>query len=168
MSSHSTPAKHPADSAETAVQLTREHVQALAQRAGFQAAGLVALPYAEAARDAGRFAQWVGAGRAGSMHYLERAAEDGRMVRTQTDVPFPWARSAVVCFASYQSPQPRSVDPAPEGSGWIARYAWSSRVDAQGIRRPSDYHKVLLKRLKALDDTLFPYTTLFRSRKSVV
>jgi ferredoxin len=44
--------------------------------------------------------------------------------------------------------------PAVEGAGWIARYAWSSRVDAQGVRRPSDYHKVLLKRIKALEARL--------------
>jgi len=30
----------------------------------------------------------------------------------------------------------------------VARYAWSSRVDEKGERRPSDYHKVLLKALK--------------------
>jgi epoxyqueuosine reductase len=37
------------------------------------------------------------------------------------------------------------------GAGWIARYAWSSRKDAEGRRRPSDYHKVLKKRLEALE-----------------
>ena len=36
----------------------------------------------------------------------------------------------------------------------FARYAWSSRIDAAGTRRPSDYHNVLLKRLKALDARL--------------
>jgi epoxyqueuosine reductase len=57
----------------------------------------------------------------------------------------------VVCFAIYNSPQPRSTEPAAEGLGWIARYAWSSKVDEEGNRRPTDYHKVLLKRMKKLE-----------------
>ena len=62
----------------------------------------------------------------------------------------------MVCWAGYHSAQPLSTDPAAAGSGWIARYAWSSRQDtgnkgANGARRPSDYHKVLLKRIKALE-----------------
>jgi epoxyqueuosine reductase len=66
-------------------------------------------------------------------------------------IPFPWARSAVVCYAGYDNAQPRSTEPCEIGAGWIARYAWSSRVDGSGTRRPSDYHKVLKKRLKALE-----------------
>jgi epoxyqueuosine reductase len=57
----------------------------------------------------------------------------------------------VVCFAGYHNAQPLSTDPAAAGSGWIARYAWSSRRNADGVSRPSDYHKVLLKRIKALE-----------------
>jgi epoxyqueuosine reductase len=65
----------------------------------------------------------------------------------------------VVCFAPYQSAQPLSIQPAEPGAGWIARYAWSSRIlpspkDAQGRRQPSDYHKVLKKRLEALERRL--------------
>jgi epoxyqueuosine reductase len=56
-----------------------------------------------------------------------------------------------VCFAGYNAAQPLSTDAASEDAGWIARYAWSSRVDESGARRPSDYHKVLLKRLKKLE-----------------
>ena len=39
-------------------------------------------------------------------------------------------------------------------SGWIARYAWSSRANERGERRPSDYHKVLLKRMRAVEARL--------------
>ena len=53
-------------------------------------------------------------------------------MRARVGTPFPWARSAIVCLASYHSAQPRSTDPAPADAGWIARYAWSSRVDAEG------------------------------------
>jgi epoxyqueuosine reductase len=147
--------------------LAREGARAMALEAGFAEAGLVALPYAAESRDASRFAEWIGAGRAGTMQYLERAAENGRLVRERVGVPFPWARSAVVCFASYHAGQPRSMDMAPEGAGWIARYAWSSRTDADGARRPSDYHKVLLKRLKALDTRLHGRFGEFDSRAYV-
>jgi epoxyqueuosine reductase len=139
---------------------------------GFSEAGLVPLPYPEQARDAGRFEQWIGKGRAGSMQYLARVAENGRLVRSRVGLPYPWARSALVCFALYNAEQPLSIDPAPEGAGWIARYAWSSRVlpsrrDADGVRRPSDYHKVLLKRLKSLDAKLRECYGEFESRAYV-
>jgi epoxyqueuosine reductase len=136
--------------------LTRERVRAWALEAGFTDAGLVALPYSDEARDAARFEEWVSAGRAGTMKYLARRAEDGQLLRSRVAVAFPWARSAVVCFANYNGAQPRSTEPAAEGAGWIARYAWSSRPEkgnggGAGARRPSDYHRVLKKRLKALE-----------------
>jgi len=147
--------------------ITREQVRALSLEAGFTEAGLVALPHGDELRDAGRFREWIEAGRAGTMSYLKRAAEDGRLVRERVGVPFPWARSAVVCLANYHSAQPKSTDAAAEGAGWIARYAWSSRRDADGARRPSDYHKVLLKRLKALDLRLREDYGEFESRAYV-
>jgi epoxyqueuosine reductase len=158
---------------------------------------MVALPYPEAERDASRFAGWIGAGRAATMRYLERVAEDGRLIRARVETPFPWARSAIVCFASYANPaSPCSIDrtheqedsltsvdlPEPyskessprsgsEESGprstWIARYAWSSRVDRNGARVPSDYHKVLLKRLRALESQLHIEFGAFESRAYV-
>jgi epoxyqueuosine reductase len=145
--------------------LSRERARALALEAGFAEAGLAALPHAHQERDAARFEEWVRAGRAGSMRYLERSGEDGRLLRAR--IPFPWARSAVVCWANYNGEQPRSTEPAAEGAGWIARYAWSSKVDAQGRRRPSDYHKVLLKRLKALEARLHEELGAFEARAFV-
>jgi len=147
--------------------LTRERVRAGALEAGFTEAGLVGLPYAEAARDAARFAEWVAAGRSGSMHYLARTTENGQLVRARVANPFPWARSAIVCFASYHCAQPRSNDPAAANAGWIARYAWSSRRDAAGVRRPSDYHKVLLKRIRALEARLHVEFGEFEARTYV-
>jgi epoxyqueuosine reductase QueG len=141
-------------------------LRAWALEAGFSDAGVVSLPHAAEARDAARFNDWIAAGKAGTMGYLERTAEDGQLLRARVQTPFPWARSVIVCFASYHADQPRSTDPvstdpvstasvstdaAPAGAGWIARYAWSSRKDPQLDKRPSDYHKVLLKRLKALE-----------------
>jgi epoxyqueuosine reductase len=136
--------------------LENERVRAWALEAGFAEAGVVSLPHAEEARDARRFEEWVKAGHAGSMGYLKRRAPAERadgapLLRARVGIPFSWARTAIVCFASYESAEPRSTEPAAAGTGWIARYAWSSRVHADGVRRPSDYHKVLLKRLKTLE-----------------
>ena len=131
--------------------LTREAAYELAKRCGFTNAGLVSLPHLDESRDASRFTSWIESGRAGSMRYLERANENGELVRARVATPFPWARSAIVCFANYNSSHSRSIADNPRNTGWIARYAWSSRVDEKGQRRPSDYHKVLLKRLKLLD-----------------
>jgi epoxyqueuosine reductase len=159
--------------------LTAEQARAWALEAGFQEAGLVPLPYAEEARDAGRFREWVAAGRAGTMGYLKRRSEDGRLLRERVGVTFPWARSALVCFASYAFPSaPLSTKAAERGSAWIARYAWTSRMlpsrllpsrggDANSERRPSDYHKVLLKRMRAVEARLHQQLGEFESRAYV-
>jgi epoxyqueuosine reductase len=130
-------------------------------------AGLVALPHAEESRDADRFTSWIAEGHAGTMQYLERVNESGELVRARVSTPFKWARSAIVCFASYNSDAPLSIETHDQRSGWIARYAWSSRVDENGERRPSDYHKVLLKRLKTLDAKLREQYGAFESRAYV-
>ncbi len=139
----------------------------MARAAGFTEAGLVALPYASDGRDGERFKKWVSEGRAGSMQYLQRTADDGQLTRSRVAVPFPWARSAIVCYASYNNTGVRSTDLAEKNTGWMARYAWSSRVDANGVRRPSDYHKVLLKRLRALESRLHEQFGEFESRAYV-
>jgi epoxyqueuosine reductase len=144
-----------------------EHVRALAVDAGFTEARVVALPHAEHSRDAERFEEWVRAGRGGTMGYLARASDSGGLVRARVGTPFPWARTAIVCLANYHSPQPRSTDEAAEDAGWIARYAWSSRIDAHGERRPSDYHRVLLKKLKALEGRLHQRFGDFEARAYV-
>ena len=152
---------------EHGASISRAQARALALEAGFAEAGLVALPHADEARDAARFEEWVRAGRAGTMRYLERGEPEGkaaRLVRSRVAIPFPWARSVLVCMANYNSRQPRSTEPAAEGAGWIARYAWSSRVDASGARRPTDYHKVLLKRMKALEVRLHESMGSFEAR----
>jgi len=125
---------------------------------------VVAVPYADEKRDAGRFEEWVRAGRAGTMDYLKRTGQNAGETRIRSRA----AKNGPLCgrgwgfrfrglsrplcgFAGYDSAQPRSIDPAKQEEGWIARYAWSGRRDAGGVRRPSDYHKVLLKRIKALE-----------------
>jgi epoxyqueuosine reductase len=142
-------------------------VRELAVNRGFSEAAVIALPHANEGRDSERFTTWIDANRAGTMQYLKRTNEAGELVRARAATPFPWAQSAIVCLASYNSDQPRSTDPAPEDAAWIARYAWSSRVDAQRGRVPSDYHKVLLKRLKALEQQLHEHYGGFESRAYV-
>jgi epoxyqueuosine reductase len=147
--------------------LTTELVSSLARQAGFDEAGVVALPYAEEARDASRLAEWLRDGRAGTMHYLARTTGDGEPVRGRAASPFPWAHSAVVCLASYHAAEPRSTDPAEPGLGWIARYAWTGRREKDGSSRPSDYHKVLLKRLRVLETLLREHCGQFGARAFV-
>ncbi|HEY3706522.1 MAG TPA: tRNA epoxyqueuosine(34) reductase QueG [Terracidiphilus sp.] len=142
-------------------------IRALAVNSGFSHAGVVALPHAHDARDAERFADWINSGRAGTMEYLKRANEDGELVRARVATPFKWARSAIVCLANYNSDQPKSTDAACSDAAWIARYAWSSRTDPQRGRVPSDYHKVLLKRLKVLETKLHEQYGSFESRAYV-
>jgi epoxyqueuosine reductase len=149
-----------------------QQIRAYALGAGFTEAGVVALPHAQEGRDAVRFEEWLGEGRAGTMQYLERTSEAGEPVRARPAVPFPWARSAVVCLGSYNSTQPLSTDPAPADAAWIARYACTSqispsRAEAAGQRRPSDYHKVLLKRLRVLESKLHERHGEFESRAYV-
>lgn len=149
-----------------------EEVRAAALRAGFAEAGLAALPHAAADREARRFEEWVEAGRAGTMAYLERRNEDRALVRARVETPFAWARSAVVCFAPYHADEPLSTDAAGPEAGWISRYAWSGRLDANcrdanGEKRPSDYHKVLLKRVRAVEAELRNEWGAFESRAYV-
>ncbi len=142
-------------------------VRKWALEAGLAESGMVVLPHIHETRDAERYKSWVKAGRAGTMGYLGRANEQGELVRARLATPFPWARTAIVCLASYHAAQPRSTDAASRDAGWIARYAWSSRVDANGERRPSDYHKVLLKRLRTLEARLREEYGEFESRAYV-
>ena len=147
--------------------MNRDQLRALVREMGFSEAGLVTLPHIHETRDAERYKSWIDAGRAGAMNYLQRKNEAGELVRSRVAAPFPWARSAIVCLASYHNAQPRSTDPAPADAGWIARYAWSSRLDEKGTRRPSDYHKILLKRLKKLEARLREEFGEFESRAYV-
>jgi len=142
----------------------RGRVDALARAAGFTAAGIAAVPEPGSPEDReerARFAEWIEAGRGGEMQYLERRDEAGRLLRSSVRVVFPWARSVIVCAANYNAEGPRSVDPAPADAGWIARYAWTGQADGN---RPTDYHKVLRRRLDALRAAIAKEAGPFESR----
>jgi epoxyqueuosine reductase len=147
-----------------------EELSALGRACGVDLVGIAATP-AEASAD-GYFERWVAAGRAGEMEYLKRRNEAGALLRSELHAAFPWARSVIVCAKSYAVPGPASTDPAPPGAGWIARYAWTGRPPERpegegGELQPSDYHEVLLGRLRDLEKRLKERLGAFESRAYV-
>jgi epoxyqueuosine reductase len=150
-----------------------------AAEAGFDTAGVASVDAAdpdspEDQIDAERFAAWVAAGRAGEMDYLKRRDENGILLRSGVQVAIPWARSVIVCALNYNAAGPLSIDSAPRGAGWIARYAWSGRAtnsarpagpghsETTGDTAtphpdnflPTDYHDQLLNRLRQIESAL--------------
>ncbi|MGP8259813.1 MAG: epoxyqueuosine reductase [Acidobacteriaceae bacterium] len=105
-----------------------------------------------AVQQAARFSAWIDAGRAGEMEYLKRRNQQGTLLRGNLRVAMPWVRSAIVCAMNYNfAAAPLSIDPAPPGSGWIARYAWTGRALEDGSCAPTDYHDELLVRLREIE-----------------
>ncbi len=140
----------------------------LAQESGFAAAGIAAVPTPGSPEDEeerSRFTTWIDQGHAGSMEYLTRRNDQDQLLRSSVRTAFPWARSVIVCAANYNSDVPRSIDPAPPTAGWIARYAITGQPNTGNLEsRPSDYHKVLLRRLESLRDQLTTHLGPFESR----
>lgn len=142
-------------------------LRALALEAGFTEAGLVPLPIPSAEIAEDRLEHFVTSGFHGQMDYLARRNDQQQLVRASLDRPFPWAQSVLLCLASYHSDAPHSLAPSSADSGWIARYAWTARRDPDGTRRPSDYHKVLLRRMKQIQSALARTHGDFQSRAYV-
>jgi epoxyqueuosine reductase len=132
-----------------------------AAKAGFDTAGVAPVEASgsgdsTAQLDAERFAAWVAAGRAGEMEYLKRRDEQGVFLRGGVQVAMPWVRSVIVCALNYNASGPLSIEGAPSGTGWIARYAWSGQAAAAansttGELVPTDYHDQLLGRLRQVE-----------------
>src|ERR1700749_4417184 len=95
------------------------------------------------------------------MEYLKRRDQDNRLLRSSLRVAVPWARSVIVCAANYNLDAPKSIDPAPAGNAWIARYACTG---ASTTVLPSDYHDVLLDRLKTIEQNLQQTLGPFQAR----
>jgi epoxyqueuosine reductase len=133
----------------------REWIEQQVRQTGFDLAGVAAVPAEKtgaSVESSNRFAAWVASGFAGEMEWLKRLDTAGELVRGDLRRSIPWARSVVVCAINYNANAPRSMDEAPSSTGWIARYAWSSRID--DTSRGSDYHDVLLAKLRAIEQTL--------------
>jgi epoxyqueuosine reductase len=131
----------------------RAVVEAQAQACGFALCSVAAVPASGSEEDAAErayFADWIAKGRGGEMGYLARADEQGSLLRSSLRVALPWAESVIVCAVDYSAHAPLSIDPAPAGTGWIARYAWSGDAD----KNPTDYHEVMFKNLRAVESVL--------------
>jgi len=89
---------------------------------------------------------------------LKRRDDVGTLLRSAVQAAMPWARSVVVCALNYNADAPKSIDLAPEGTGWIARYAWSGRTGSDGATVPTDYHDELLGRLRKIEAGLLAQT----------
>src|SRR5207237_506162 len=56
-----------------------------------------------------RFEDWIGAGHAGEMNYMETRDEAGQLKRASLRSTIPWARSVIVCAINYNTAQPLST-----------------------------------------------------------
>jgi epoxyqueuosine reductase len=139
-----------------------EQVAALAQSAGFSSAGIAPIPPpGEEPPELNYFEPWIERGRAGEMQYLKRRDDAGRLLRSSLRIAVPWARSVVVCAANYNPDAPKSIEPSPPQTAWIARYAQTQNTQAG---QPTDYHHVLLARLNKLEQSLQQQFGPFSSR----
>jgi epoxyqueuosine reductase len=109
--------------------------------AGFDLAGIASVyDFFELSR----FPEWIAAGRAGEMKYLESRDDAGQLRRASLKSAFPWARSVIVCAVNYNTDHPYSTNVNKPGHGWISRYAWSRE----------DYHESVLRRLREVEAKL--------------
>jgi epoxyqueuosine reductase len=115
-------------------------VKKAATDAGFELAGIA--PVADAP-ELNHFPQWIAAGHAGEMKYMEARDEQGRLKRASLSHSAPWARSVVVCAINYNAAQPYSTQVPDRSRGWISRYAWGG-----------DYHEGVMRRLRKVEEVL--------------
>jgi epoxyqueuosine reductase len=108
--------------------------------AGFDLAGIAPVRK-EDMPELNAFIEWVDAGRAGEMKYLESRTETGDLRRVAATNAAPWVRSMVVCALNYSADKPYSVEASDPERGWISRYAWGSK----------DYHDALQPRLRQVE-----------------
>ncbi len=108
--------------------------------AGFDLAGIAPVQESDLP-ELSAFVEWVDAGRAGEMKYLETRTESGDLRRASAKNAAPWVRSLVVCALNYSADKPYSTEVSNPERGWISRYAWGSK----------DYHDALLPRLKQVE-----------------
>lgn len=116
-------------------------VKQSAAEAGFELSGIAPVrdfPELE------RFPEWIEAGHAGEMKYLEARNEAGKLKRASLKTTVPWAQSVIVCAINYNTAKPYSTEVNHPERGWISRYAWAQE----------DYHDSVLRRLRAVEKQL--------------
>ena len=116
-------------------------VKQAARDAGFELAGIA--PVHEFG-ELDRFREWIAAGRAGEMKYMEARDETGALKRASLRTTLPWVRSVIVCAINYNTAQPYSTQADDPQRGWIARYAWGQK----------DYHDAVMARLRIVEKQL--------------
>ncbi len=116
-------------------------VKRAAEEAGFDLSGVAP---ATDAPELNYFPEWIAAGHAGEMKYMEARDERGDLKRASLSRVAPWARSVVVCAISYNTDHPYSTHVNDPSRGWISRYAWSRE----------DYHDAVFRRLKQVEAAL--------------
>ena len=116
-------------------------IKRAARQAGFDLAGIAPATNAEELK---AFPEWIAAGHAGEMKYMEARDEEGVLKRSSLSRVAPWARSVVVCAINYNTDAPYSTQVHEPSRGWISRYAWSRE----------DYHDAVLRRLKQVEAAL--------------
>jgi epoxyqueuosine reductase len=122
-------------------------VKESARAAGFELAGVASV---QEFPELEYFPDWIAAGNAGEMKYLEARNEAGELKRASLTAAVPWARSVLVCAINYNTAQPYSTQVSGSERGWISRYAWSRE----------DYHDSVLRRLRTVEES---YRSVCRS-----
>ena len=112
--------------------LTSDEVRAHARSLGFDLCGVAP---AAAHPELRFFQQWLAAGYAGEMAYLQRSAQRRGDVREV----LPSARCVIVFGTVYNADRPYSTENADPSQAEIARYAWGD-----------DYHDVIRERLERM------------------
>ncbi len=130
----------------TRIEELRSVVLRAAADAGFDLAGIAP---ATDTRELEYFPEWIAAGRAGEMNYLESRDDQGALKRSSLSRVAPWARSVMVCAINYNTAHPYSTQVQDPERGWISRYAWSRE----------DYHDAVLKRLKQVESKIHEAAT---------
>lgn len=123
-------------------QLTKT-VKEAAARAGFDLAGVSPVEQHQLP-ELSKFPDWIEAGHAGEMRYLEKRNEEGDLRRAALRYAAPWAKSVIVCALNYNTAPAYSTKQRDSGRGWVSRYAWGSK----------DYHDALMPRLRQVEDEI--------------
>jgi epoxyqueuosine reductase len=116
-------------------------VKQAARAAGFDLAGVAPVHEFD---ELDRFREWIAAGRAGEMKYMEARDDSGSLKRTSLGSTLPWVRSVIVCATNYNTAHPYSTQVEDPLRGWIARYAWGQE----------DYHEAVMGRLRVVERRL--------------
>ncbi len=116
-------------------------VKQAARDAGFELAGVAPVHDFD---ELDRFREWIAAGRAAEMKYMEARDAAGSLKRASLRTSLPWVRSVMVGAINYNTAQPYSTQVDDPRRGWIARYAWGQQ----------DYHEAVLNRLRVVENKL--------------